>query len=411
MRRFILPVALLLLGLGLLLVYFIQRGPLTKSNQLEKVPEPNSLTTRSQSDPFEDRAGSLKTAEIIPQRTPLPAFPTPTIGYDQLPTPRPMTKATITPLEIKAIPGSCTLPDCLSRTGVSGQLDMVDAAYHAGLHFGNYFNWWTEPEPPALEGVEFWQTIGISDAGFDLPLDIIELALKNQPGSTWIIGNEPDITWQDNVGPERYAEIYQQAYAFIKEADPTARVAPAPVGQPTPLRLAYLDRVLGAYEKQTGQPLPADIWTIHAFILREESGGWGVGIPPGMTEDRGRLYEIQDHDDLEILRQHIIEFRAWMAARGYQDRPLAVTEFGILHPSDYGFPPEVVIDFMLGALEIFSTIANDTGYKADDNRLVQWWFWYSVYDGGDFPTGNLYDPQSDQLTEIGQAFADYVTDH
>jgi hypothetical protein len=288
---------------------------------------------------------------------------------------------------------------------------MIAAANGAGLPFGVYSNWWTEPEPLEVKGAEFWQTIGISDAGFDLPLESISRAIENQPGSTWIIGNEPDIVWQDNIVPERYADIYHQAYTFIKEADSTAQIAPAPVGQPTPLRLAYLDRVLAAYEKQFGQSLPADFWTVHAFILREEAGSWGVGIPPGMTEDRGRLYEIEDHDDLELLRQHIIEFRAWMAERGYQDRPLAVTEFGILHPSDYGFPPEVVIDFMLGALDIFATAANDTGYRADNNRLVQWWIWYSAYDGGDFPTGNLYDPQNDQLTTIGQAFANYVTDH
>jgi hypothetical protein len=285
---------------------------------------------------------------------------------------------------------------------------MVDAAYRAGLPFGVYSNWWTESEPLDLDDAEFWQTIGISDTGFDLPPDNIFQAIENQPGSTWVIGNEPDIVWQDNIDPEQYAEIYHRAYTFIKEADPTARVAPAPVGQPTPLRLAYLNRVLEAYENQNGQPLPADIWTVHAFILREEAGSWGVGIPPGITEDHGRLYEIEDHDDLEILSQHIVEFRSWMAEHGYQDRPLAVTEFGILHPSDYGFPPEKVIDFMLGALDLFSTATNNTGYPADDNRLVQWWFWYSAYDGGDFPTGNLYDPQSNQLTAIGRAFAGYV---
>ncbi len=411
MRRSVLPLALLILGLGLVLVYISQRDPSSRSDHSEQTLEPNPPVALVRSDPSPEYAISLTATEIIPQPTPLPAFPTPTIGSGPLATPSPLISTAITPTETKALSRSCPLPDCLSRVGVSGRLDMIAAANGAGLPFGVYSNWWTEPEPLEVKGAEFWQTIGISDAGFDLPLDSISRAIENQPGSTWIIGNEPDIVWQDNIVPERYADIYHQAYTFIKEADSTAQIAPAPVGQPTPLRLAYLDRVLAAYEKQFGQPLPADFWTVHAFILREEAGSWGVGIPPGMTEDRGRLYEIEDHDDLELLRQHIIEFRAWMAERGYQDRPLAVTEFGILHPSDYGFPPEVVIDFMLGALDIFATAANDTGYPADNNRLVQWWIWYSAYDGGDFPTGNLYDPQNDQLTTIGQAFANYVTDH
>ena len=76
---------------------------------------------------------------------------------------------------------------------------------------------------------------------------------------------------------------------------------------------------------------------------------------------------------------------------------LAVTEFGILHPSDYGFPPEVVAEFMVDTFDFFMTAANDTGYPADDYRLVQWWFWYSVFDSGDFPTGNLYDPALDDV--------------
>ena len=94
-----------------------------------------------------------------------------------------------------------------------------------------------------------------------------------------------------------------------------------------------------------------------------------------------------------------------MTDRGYADHPLAVTEFGILHPSDYGFPPQAVADFMAGAIDFFLHATGEDGYAADDKRLVQWWFWYSVYDGGDFPTGNLYDPERDRLTEIGDVYA------
>ena len=42
------------------------------------------------------------------------------------------------------------------------------------------------------------------------------------------------------------------------------------VSQVTPLRLDYLERVLAAYEKQYGQPMPVDVWNVHTFILREQ---------------------------------------------------------------------------------------------------------------------------------------------
>jgi len=127
-------------------------------------------------------------------------------------------------------------------------------------------------------------------------------------------------------------------------------------------------------------------------------------------KDSGMLYEIEDSDDLEILQQNLIEFRAWMAERGYGDKPLVVSEYGILMPEDYGFPPETVERFLTGSFDLFQTLANETGYLPDDGRLVQWWFWYSLYDGDQYMTGDLYDPSSEQLTKLGQAWANYVTD-
>jgi hypothetical protein len=257
--------------------------------------------------------------------------------------------------------------------------------------------------------------IRVSEAGIRQDWEEVALVIEANPGSVWIIGNEPDILWQDNTTAERYAEIYETAYSFIKERDPSALIAVAGVGQPTPLRLAYLDTVLATYEQSYGRPMPVDIWTIHNFILREERDSWGVGIPPGMTQetgqpiDQGILYEIADHNDQVIFQQNLYTFRQWMAERGYRDRPLAVTEFGILMPSDFGFPPPVVAEFMTGTFDFLVQAADDTiGYPADDNRLVQWAFWYSVYDPQDFPTGNLYDPETNELTTLGELYANYI---
>jgi hypothetical protein len=283
------------------------------------------------------------------------------------------------------------------------------------LPFGNYFDWWLASETPAMaggsDGIEprYWQMVPVDQGEPGVLWSAIEEVITARPGAIWIVGNEPDVAWQDNTTAEAYAAIYHEVYEFINERDPAAMVAIAGVAQPTPLRLAYLDQVLESYQALYGKPMPVDIWTVHAFILREQAGSWGVGIPPGMEESEGLLYELDDHDDLQIFQQSLISFRQWMSDRGYGGAPLAVTEFGILHPADYGFPPETVIEFMIGASEFMSTATGATGDPDDGQRLVQYWFWYSVYDDGDFPTGNLYDAQQESLTAVGQAFIRYLT--
>jgi len=145
--------------------------------------------------------------------------------------------------------------------------------------------------------------------------------------------------------------------------DSTSRVAIGGVSQATPLRLAYLDRVLEAYAARYGEEMPVDVWNVHGFLLREERGSWGVDIPPGESVDRGVLYEIEDHDDMEML---------------------------------------ATFDYFLTARD------EAVGYPRDDNRLVQWWAWYSLADAT-YPTGNLFDLVTGAATVLGHAFARYVS--
>jgi hypothetical protein len=234
------------------------------------------------------------------------------------------------------------------------------------------------------------------------------MAAVSNPGSVWLIGNEPDVPWQDNTSPERYAELYHELYQLLKAADPTCQVAIGGVSQPTPLRMAYLDRVLSAYESQYGEPMPVDLWNVHNFILREERGSWGVSIPPGMDGAVGTLYEVRDHDDLEAFKNQIVTFRRWMAERGQRDRPLVVSEYGILMPPDYGFDEARVQAFMYATFDHFLTATDEkVGYPRDGNRLVQWWAWYSLADTI-YPTGNLFDVETRAATPLGSAFARYA---
>lgn len=298
-----------------------------------------------------------------------------------------------------------------SRLGV-GWANAVpqDAAIVERLGFGWYLDWTVQPEPLRMPGLEFAQMVLTRDSTpFWRQRDRIAQAVKANPGALWLIGNEQDVPWQDNQTPEAYARRYHQFYIYIKSLDPTAQVAIGGVSQPTPLRLLYLDRILAVYEQLYGQPMPVDVWNVHAFVLREERDSWGVSIPPGFDEvDQGMLYEIEDHDDLEIFRQQLVDFRRWMARHGWRDKPLIVTEYGILMPETYGFPPHAVIDFMESSFDfLLEARDSEIGYPLDDNRLVQRLTWFSVGDST-YPTGNLVDPTTGALTSVGQAFANYA---
>jgi hypothetical protein len=278
-----------------------------------------------------------------------------------------------------------------------------------GLGIGWYLNWNVRASPAHPGGAAFWQMVRVSEGGYRPDAGTIRAAAAANPGSFWIIGNEPDVRWQDNATPERYAELYHELYRLLKAADPTCRVVIGGVTQPTPLRLSYLERALSTYRERYGAPMPVDVWNVHGFILREERGAWGVDIPPGVGAEAGVLYEIEDHDDLTIFRRQILAFRRWMADQGEREKPLVVSEYGILMPSDYGFDAERVRAFMEGSFDFFLTATDDAvGYPRDGNRLVQWWCWYSLAAPQDYyPTGNLFDPATKALTPLGTAFAAY----
>jgi Glycosyl hydrolase catalytic core len=286
--------------------------------------------------------------------------------------------------------------------------ELADYDWGAGAP-GLYVNWHVVPDPPDAGGVRFGQMVWIFGDAIVPELSEIQTAATRNPGSLWLIGNEPDVVAHDNVTPEQYAKSYGIAYRAIKEADPSAQVAIAGVAQPTPLRMAYLDRVLAAYRQQYGSEMPVDVWNVHAYILREQRDSWGVGIPPGMEADQGQLYEIKDHADMAIFRRQITDFRRWMAAHGQRDKPLIVSEYGILMPEGYGFPPEAVGRFLVDTFDYFLQARDkEIGYPDDDNRLVQTFCWFGAA-VREYPTSNLFDPDTRAITPVGKVFRDYVS--
>lgn len=338
---------------------------------------------------------------VINTPTPLPATVPP-----QLPTEEPAAIFTATPTLSR--PATHQLSSDVSRFGVGVPYPPLEAETAQQLGLGWYLSWRVVEKPATPGGIEFWQMVRLNEAGYRPDESTLRQVAQTNQGAVWLIGNEPDVRWQDNVTPARYAELYHELYSLLKAADPTAQVAIGGITQPTPLRLQYLDTVLAAYRDSYREDMPVDVWNIHNFILREERDSWGVDIPPGLTTDKGILFEINDHDDLDVFKAQIIAFRQWMAAHGQQNKPLIISEYGILMPEDYGFPVERVQRFMTGSYDFMLTATDEAlGYPADGYRLVQRWAWYSLSDDR-YPTGNLIDFDTGQLTLLGQCHREYI---
>ena len=289
-----------------------------------------------------------------------------------------------------------------------GVADAADAdAWGKQLGAAWYLDW-TVAERAVSQMPEHWQMVRLTENGFRPGRERIEFLARTYPGCVWIIGNEPDVAWQGNTEPGLYAERYHELYETIKAADPEARLAVGAIAQVTPLRLAYLDRVLESYERKYNRELPADLWTIHTYVLREQEDSWGVGIPPGFDARQGVLYEVADHARLDLLENQIRAFREWMYQRGYGMVPLAITEFGILMPERLGFPAESVVAYMQASLALFVNLTDErTGLESDDHRLVQQWAWFSLQ-SAEFPTSDLADLDSGNFTAIGELFRAYT---
>ena len=273
----------------------------------------------------------------------------------------------------------------------------------------------------------------------------IAVAAKANPGALWLIGNEMDrkdwsycIEWspppntehcevvghsgQDEMLPATYAVAYHDLYGIIKAADPSARVAIGGIIQPTPIRLTYLTAIWDAYQATYSETMPVDVWNVHNFIIREKKDNWGADIPPGVDVAAGE-YVLDDsapqpyHIDMAIFQAQIVAFRQWMKEHGQQNKPLVVSEYGVLFSNELigssctALGTACVQDFMVATFDFFATAKDcNLGYVADQCRLVQQWNWYSLDDTwGSFNIhSRLFDPNSKQITETGIRFREYL---
>lgn len=359
----------------------------------------------------------------------------------------------------------------LCRLGVN-QVNRPPDVYPAEdfnrLRAGWYFNWGTSLNPAKPNGIKYAQSVFVKqwkwnnglvlyhrDAPYAQPYtytirpsipEIKQIASSN-PGSLWLIGNEIERRdWGNSPGqgqqeilPEVYAVAYHEIYTAIKEVDPSAQVANGSIIVPTPLRLEYMTRMWNEYLRLYGEPMPVDVWQIHVYLGPEKRNSWGIDIPAGIDAEVGMFYfgegdprNILVNKDFTYVPDLVRAFRAWMKERGQQNKPLIITEFGVSMP-DWVLPGEFTwekirdeylypgLTFMLNEKDF------QLGYPADEYRLVQSVWWWSLDgDGGEYEDGKFYQyfnsnlfwsgigppthsPNPMGLTPLGNYWIDYVS--
>jgi len=309
------------------------------------------------------------------------------------------------------------------RFGFDSGSDLTTYAVEQ-LQAGWYSDWNTNLNPPHPDGLTYVQLVRLH-AGAD-PQDptqvtvapspeIIAQIAAAHPGSLWLLGNEPDSLYCGSpIYPAVYAHVYHDVYTTIKALDPSALIANGAVVQPTPCRLEYLDIVWDTYVQAYGEPMPVDVWNTHAFILREVYGSWGASTPPGVDPGCGVAYPVYDGDNVDVMRDHLVALRQWMKDKGEQNKPLIISEYGVLWPEWFvdergqAFTAARVSQFMTQTYDLFlNETYPDIGLPQDEYRLVQAWAWYSLSDDQDY-NGYLFHSNSKEISPIGQAYADYT---
>ncbi len=300
--------------------------------------------------------------------------------------------------------------------------------------FGNYVDWGTQRKVNVPANIDYIRVLYVGDNNFLNDLASLPGMLAKNRGAVWIIGNEPDsqVIYQDHISAEVYGERFYDLATLIRQDDPTATIAFGPVIQPTAVRMYYLTKALARMAQLAGGVAQAhalfDVYTIHGFILNEASlydangktVSWGAGLPVGydpatwpapdlIHPEWGETWKTYD---INIFKQRLINFRQWMKDNGDQDKPLWITEFGVLFPP-MGNPYLYVSDpdtanYMAQTFDLMLGYKDPAlGFPVDNNRLVQKWTWFSLHHRRTVFGGTLYDPANTYSTVVGDRFAQY----
>lgn len=337
---------------------------------------------------------------------------------------------------VAAGPESAPFPNC--RFGVAAVRNPLCSYAYSDLNIGWFVNYRTDSSCTVPAAVEHVKIVRVHQTKYGWcrdcythpytytvtpGFDTLAVQAREQPGRTWLIGNEPDRRdWdgggQDEMTPAMYARAFHEIARVIRSADPGARLALGGVMQATPLRLEYLDLVWEAYGERFGRRLgdDVDIWNVHGFVLPEVRDSWGAEIPPGFDDVVGMQYDVDDNDSLEHFAEQIRRFRVWMRDRGERDKPLYLSEYGVNMPLEY-IPRERVQVFLEKTFDfMLESVDAELGYPVDGNRLVQRFLWYSLDDSADSPGrvddygDALFSSVTRERLPYGDTWAQYVRD-
>lgn len=183
---------------------------------------------------------------------------------------------------------NCLYPTPADRFGVTVYADQQIGDFDVTpLAAARYLNWRADLAPEHPNAMGYYFVVRIGEGGHQPGANDLKTIASANPGSTWVMGNEADVIWQDNASPAAYARGYHSAYTAIKSVDPRARFVMNGVGQVSPLRLAWLDQVWDSYYTTYGVEIPVDVWNIHTYIANEMHLEWGSEIPPGIPNAVG----------------------------------------------------------------------------------------------------------------------------
>lgn len=204
--------------------------------------------------------------------------------------------------------------------------------------------------------------------------DDLAAVLRANPGAWWAVGNEPNDPHQDNRTPAEYVRFYHSFYRWAKRKDPRCQILPAGLANAD---WRWAREFREEYRRQYGRYPRVDGWNIHNYLLDPH---------------------IDPYDVAEFKRR-ILAFRHWMAEIGDADKPLFLTEFGVLYgagccerPVD---PPEKAVAFMREAVT----------WLAETDH-VQHWAWFILNEAGEF-NGGLWDAGG-QLSVYGETYRELL---
>jgi hypothetical protein len=200
----------------------------------------------------------------------------------------------------------------------------------------------------------------------------ISSAMQASGSSWWSLGNEPNDPNQDNVSADEYAELYHTFEGWAKEA-PRCRIVPAGIGNADWM---WAEAFREAFHQKYGRYPRVDAWNIHNYMLEAHL----------------------DPYDVELFQRRIVAFRRWMESIGDGDKPLFLTEFGVLYGSGCCGRP-------IDPREKIHSFMRDTVRWLLDSDMVDFWAWFVTY--SDVYNGSLL-TEAGELGDLGATYRDLI---